>query len=464
MPGLGQGSGFSSVKETRDGNDPTYACESAIRNPQWLISVLLVIGAALVPRAAAQTMYVSEAGSFDANGSAARPFAVVQSAVCAGDSAQIAGGLYREVFEIAEPMTLNATGGMVTIGDLGSQTAELKVICYNTHLFGQTIDGLVNSLQELISLVPVIGPIVYDIINEITETTFLDDLRAGQIASLLVAEDADVIGLQEVWDPVLKNTILNGVQPYDSFYGGNVEYEFLDAGDFGQFPIPYALDSGLLLMTQHPMSGKAQVNYAAETEFMESLATKGFLRATLNKAGFSVGVFVTHTQSGAESDSEVVATRLQQLGQLAAAIQNYRSAHPSHAIIVMGDFNISGEGSEYLGNMAAQMGGGAQVIDTARNLACSPFSPISADEAGACTSCADNWLRQYFYPGGAGNGRLDYILYAPSPDGTVDIVPEVYEIRTYQVPVTLPPPFNYTLDLPMSDHYGLFVTFRLYRQ
>ncbi|HEY3242187.1 MAG TPA: endonuclease/exonuclease/phosphatase family protein [Phycisphaerae bacterium] len=384
---------------------------------------------------------VNTTGYFDPDGSTMRPFSVVEAGLCAvgsGATVSIASGDYHETFASGAPATLTSSGGMVTIGSMGTDTTTLKVVSYNTHLFG-TVTGV-----NLPSPFPDLA---------LESQYFLDGDRAHRIGIRLHIEDADVVGLQEVWDPPLEGIIAMEAAYPSGFYGGGE-----DPYSWNGLPVPFTINSGLFMMSKFPLTNVQQVSYVAESGFVESLASKGYLRATFVKDGFSIGWFDTHTQSGDASDADIFLTRQLQLIQLASAVQIYRINHPSHIVIVNGDFNVVGESSEYTTTMRSQMGGLGHVRDGARNERCSP-------EMTTCTSCLDNELRLYFYPDETTQSRLDYILYAPSLDGTADIVPLTYERRLYRTPPGLPDlSYNGLTTDELSDHYGIFVEFRLIHQ
>ena len=200
--------------------------------------------------------------------------------------------------------------------------------------------------------------------------------------------------------------------------------------------------------------------YSDDSGF-DASSTKGYLQMTITKAGFQVGVFVTHTQSG-EGGSNVSDRRLQ-IAQLSNAIGVYRAFNPSHAILVMGDFNVNGMTADYTGTMSFRLGGTGAVADIARNLAC-------LGDDNHCTSCNDNDLNRYFNDtSGTGGTRLDYIMYGNSADGSVRLVPKFYEVRRPLSPVEISGVGNATQNggfksmtsRTLSDHDALYAEFDL---
>src|SRR5690242_1599278 len=89
--------------------------------------------------AAQAQLYVNKPGSFDPSGLASQPFSSIRGAACiitSGATMAIGPGTYREAVTISEPMTLSATGLPVTIGQMTAQSTSLRIVTYNTHLFG----------------------------------------------------------------------------------------------------------------------------------------------------------------------------------------------------------------------------------------------------------------------------------------------------------------------------------------
>lgn len=139
--------------------------------------------------------------------------------------------------------------------------------------------------------------------------------RFPKIASFLRDSQADVVGLQEVWQGALSLLPLDGLR-----YSGSTG------------------DSGLALYSPHPMRGLAFDAFEAERGF-DRLKSKGVLRATVEFPGAGpVEVFVTHLQAGgSDANARVRAAQIDQLLGLVGA-----TAGPA---VVMGDFNLYEESS-----------------------------------------------------------------------------------------------------------------------
>jgi endonuclease/exonuclease/phosphatase family metal-dependent hydrolase len=369
--------------------------------------------------AAEAQLYVNKPGYFDPSGVPSQPFSTIRGAACAigsGATMAIGPGVYREAVTISEPMTLSATGLPVTIGQMPAQRTSLRIVTYNTHLFGH---------DELPGI-----------------PRWLDSARAPYIGQVINDDGADIVALQEVWDQPFFQTIASMSGYPHGFWAGR-------AGGF-----PRVLGSGLAIYSTQVIQNPVQIDYnESNGASSDALATKGYVQCTIAKDGFSIGFFDTHTQSGNASGD--VSARASQLQQLAVSIQVYRTLHPTHPVIVVGDFNVIGESLEHFTTMRSALGGTAQTKDGLRNL------PCTSDPW--CTSCDTNQLRVYFDPEGD-NTRLDYVLYAGSADGSVEIVPTRYERKEFQIPPGFPALSHDGLTTrDLSDHYGLLMDFELHR-
>jgi hypothetical protein len=379
----------------------------------------LALGAGAATAAGQVTTYLTEFGHFHADGSVAFPHSLLGAAVCSAPPAatiSIGPGLRFDTGVFSNDVTLAPTSSPVVI-------------------FGDAVPTL-----------PAGWPLMPDPVQ------WLDDERAPLIGNALAAEGVDIAGVNEAWDPDLATAIIDHAAFAHGFYANFREAFCLPV--LGCLPPAMCLNSGLLLMSEFPVEGPVQVPYQDEAGLFESIATKSYVRATIHKDGFGVGIFLTHTQAGDTAES--LAARAGQLNQLAAAIQLYRSINPSHAVIAMGDFNVIGGATEYMTTMTSLLGVVTPTRDIAHNLAC-------MGAWLACTSCTSNQFNLFFNPS-ATNKRLDYFLYAHSLDGTVRVVPKDYEIRDYQVPPQFPPlSANGLTTRELSDHYGIYAEFKLVR-
>ncbi len=428
------------------GSKPSLRCSRRC-GPAAVGLTLLVLTATGAP---AQQIHLHPAGSFAPDGSPENPFQLVRAGICKatpGGTLVLHPGDYREVMTVPDPNSINQAGVTLTalpgssavIGNVeGLARTTLKVLTYNTHLFG-----------------PGVAP------------TFDDGRRAeliGEIVAQTFAEEGlDVVGLTEVWDEDLADVIMQrvGSPEASSFYG--------DAIDSGSLE-----NSGLLLLSRHPLTNRRQVFYHDESGFLEPLASKGFLEATMTVTrtdGFTgtLGIFLTHTQADQTHDD--VDTRALQLRQLSLAIGGYQIRNPTHEIIAMGDFNVDGESSEYQDSLRPSLDVRG-LSDAVRHTPC-------FDATAHATYAARNDLVRIF-EGDEPSQRLDYVFY--SSGAAFDFLPRRAAIREY---TTTPPlcrdivaltcaltPLDARVHLDglllhlsddLSDHYGLMVEFDAYR-
>jgi endonuclease/exonuclease/phosphatase family metal-dependent hydrolase len=383
---------------------------------------LTVVG--LLASAAGAQEYVRPSPPvFTPNGDVATPWSTIGLGLWGSVSNErvvLNAGDYFEpgIINPPHPVILESTGGAARIAVNNPQRTTLRVASYNTHLFG---------------LDPIIGL-----------PRWQDQERAPHIGRVANAENADIFLFQEVWDPALYETIRGITLPvYPSgFYGGNREGSSL-------------LNSGLYTVSKHPVFSVWQFYYGEEDGFFEAMASKGYIRTVINKDGFTIAVFNTHTQSGMSEGN--LEARASQLAQLSVDVMGWRIANPSHVVVVAGDFNVVDFMPEYFLTMKTLMGDALGAGDGGANM------PV-VDGPGSCTTCYENDLRQYFDPDNLDNWRLDYMLYAGSLDGSVRVVPKSHVIRKYQIPAgysTICDDGICTRDL--SDHYGVVMDLELQR-
>lgn len=342
--------------------------------------ILLLAAAAVTTAAAHAQVFCRPVPYFNPNGSSVSPYSNVAAAACAtptGSTLTLTGGTYYEQGLFSDPALITAASGPALIGVRGTESTTLRVLSFNTHLFGSF---------------PL--PVWQDQDRAIALGVYLSQQRTAGL---------DLVCLQETWAPARWNDIAL-LSIYPAFIMG----DRVDSGN--------TQNSGLGLLTSAQLVGASQVSYN-DARGNDASASKGYLVSHIVKDGFHIGVFNTHTQSGESSDD--ASTRALQLQQLAAGIAAYRGLFPSHPILIMGDFNVSDVTAEYTINMTNTMGGQAGTAETALNLAC-------LGHGTHCTSCSDNTLQQMF--GNNPSKRIDYILYTGSADGHVTIVPKAYAV------------------------------------
>jgi len=379
------------------------------------IGVFLLIGLSTVCTAA---IHVTKAGWPDPDGSAGKPYHMIEAGIVRAQTAVVNNivvgpGKYYETFTTDIPCTLEALTGTVTIGKMDYlASTTLEIITLNTHLFGDSPGD-----------------------------SWKDKARAYDIAIKLRdmgAKKPDVVGFQEIWDE-------------DLFFGDDgvtlgirlrSEYPYGDHGDIG-WP---GGNSGLALTSLHPIDDFEQRSFGYGTGW-DSWANKGWIQATIKKGGFSIWLFNTHTQAG--EDNSVI--RAAQITELITEIDKCRRNHPDHVVFAFGDFNVYGELGEYWTSLIPMIGIAVGGRDADRN------SPRFIDP---WTYKRSNDLAWHFDKESK-SGRLDYIFYFPSYDGSVEVLPmDVYVL-----------PFRgrwLTEDglttNESSDHYSVHGKFKLIRK
>lgn len=391
-----------------------------------LLAFAMATHAALITSTTAgqDVIYVTKAGSPAPTGEPSAPFQLVEAGIVktlttSATTVQIEAGDYYEMFTTDVPCTLIADGGPVTIGTSDYQAATtLEIITLNTHLFGD-----------------VIGP------------SWMDYERAEDIADFFGDPNPwpDVVGFQEIWDE-------------DLFWGGDGAEGIWPAsayayGEHGDETFGNPVNSGLALMSGSPLNDFGQVEWEEDSGIPEGLSAKGWIQATIEKDGFSIGVFTLHTNAG--FCIACILAREDQLGQLRDGINAYRAAHPDHAVFAFGDYNVYGdESAEYWGTLIERIGNQAGGRDADRNAP--GFVSGSFD---TWTLCDCNPLAMYFDDETV-SGRLDYIFYFPSLDGTVEVVP--FSADVIQFTGRMLSDDGLTTD-QSSDHWSLHGRFRLIR-
>jgi hypothetical protein len=211
------------------------------------------------------------------------------------------------------------------------------------------------------------------------------------------------------------------------------------------------MTSGLALMSPHTLLDPVQQIYGS-CALIDCFATKAWVAATIQKDGFTVRVFNTHLQAFDSEDE--IAARENQILSLRAAVDQYRSSFRTHAVFVIGDFNVLAERpSQYYFLRDVLGAGGGR--DAAPNHPC-----VFVPGEDFWTVSDQNELAVYF-DDETFNARLDYIFYFPSYDGTVDVLPE------YVAPVDLRGRTRTSDGLTtdrLSDHYAVVGDFTLVRK
>jgi endonuclease/exonuclease/phosphatase family metal-dependent hydrolase len=269
-------------------------------------------------------IWVTKSGSPAPTGTQSAPYQMVEAGIARakhlpGSNIIIGPGKYYETFTVNTPVTLKASGGVVTIGKLDYQTSTtMDIITLNTHLGG----------------------------DETFMCNWADCLRAGDIGKFIKAlfPKPDVVAFQEIWDE-------------DFFKGGDCDEDIeilrdskYKYGEHGEKEKP-VLNSGLALMSKDSLRDFVQVQWNEEGG--EWPTAKGYVHATIIKDKFAIGLFNLHAKAGDDLEDRII--RREQLQQLIDTVTRYRRKYPDRVVFVMGDFNIKGERSEYYNTLIERM-------------------------------------------------------------------------------------------------------------
>ncbi len=139
----------------------------------------------------------------------------------------------------------------------------------------------------------------------------------------LTVKNADVVVMQELFDPGLRETMLE-------IMSREYPYNTLVVGDDSS----KMLTGGVMIFSRWPIEVEDQIVFKAGSG-MDDLAAKGVSYARINKNGFVFHVFGTHLQSG----SDDAKTREQQLVEMRNFMlaKNIPTTQP---VFLAGDFNI----------------------------------------------------------------------------------------------------------------------------
>ncbi len=236
-------------------------CHKRLRFLRELIFIiplfLVTVGTTVAPTIDARTIFVDAQGSPKPDGSSKNPFQLLETGICAAernDIVQVKAGNYLEAFIIDKPITITSYDGSAVIGKLKSHSSTtLRVLTYNTHLFGK----------------------------EAFAPEYKDKERAYLIAGEIQREDVDVIALQEVWDEEIAEEIFD-VSSW-RWGNGNRYYKYYSK-DQETFD---TVNSGLMLISKYEITNPSITFYDAEVGFAESFASKGFISANIHKDGFN---------------------------------------------------------------------------------------------------------------------------------------------------------------------------------
>ena len=157
---------------------------------------------------------------------------------------------------------------------------HLKVLTYNTHLFGGSNIEIVRPFHK--------DPLIFE-----------DDLRAEEIAARVAALGADIVALQEVWAYKRQHWFadrLSSVYPFSYFPQSALE------------PVDPRLTCGLVLLSKWPLADQGFLMFS-DLHGEDAMAKKGVVSATVlfdgrppstSLTNFRVGTAHAGTDMGGE--------------------------------------------------------------------------------------------------------------------------------------------------------------------
>jgi endonuclease/exonuclease/phosphatase family metal-dependent hydrolase len=368
------------------------------------------------------TIFITKSGCPNPDGSSERPYHVIQSAISKAQSSNaeliiIGPGKYYENIEVSTPCVLTTSGSSAVIGEIGYQSiTNLDVLTFNTHLAGDVV----------------------------AFPKWQDYKRADDIADYVkgMTPNPFCVGFQEIWDE-------------DLFYGGYGANGILPRtgsyyGKHGDNSGNLSINSGLAIMSKVELHGFKQGTFD-DYDGVDRFAAKGWIRTTIIKDGFSIGIFNTHLQSG----EGYWWVRIRQLAQLYNDIKEYRASNPNNLVFIMGDFNCWGETYEYrdlLYYLVSDLNGKDADYNS------QGYVPNTFE---TFTTSKSNDLNKYFNGDDAKNGRLDYIIYLLDLNGSCEVIPKTTDIVNFRGRKLSEDGLTTN---EKSDHWAVYSKFKLIRK
>ncbi|CAC9640490.1 sphingomyelin phosphodiesterase [bacterium endosymbiont of Bathymodiolus sp. 5 South] len=155
--------------------------------------------------------------------------------------------------------------------------------------------------------------------------------RLDYLASQKNFRNADVIVFEEAWDRDLR---------------GELKANFFKTYPYSIDPVPQnthdkPLNSGLLVLSKHPVTKQHFLNYQDHQSLVDAdaLSNKGALYFKINKEGFYYNFIATHTQ--AQDDAQAIAIRRQEFDLIGKLIVNSHQLNipRNEPLMLIGDLN-----------------------------------------------------------------------------------------------------------------------------
>src|SRR5262245_61997865 len=234
---------------------------------------------------------------------------------------------------------------------------QVTIMSYNVHLFGDLNNDLVKKIA-----------------NFKQKVSYQDKLRTDELIKRLMASDADVVVLQELWDQSLARRIKEGVKtkyPNGWRPGNDPSFDLWEAmteGDASK--ISKVLGSGLMILAKgnYRIYDKDFDEYD-DLKDEDQYARKGYsnLLCSTNVGGKRVGFarIVTRRQTGVNQNYDTVRKGVI---KLRTKVFNVRKNNPGFPVIVARDFNIKDKESN------------PQKIDAYKSLLAPEFGQVQLED------------------------------------------------------------------------------------
>lgn len=288
---------------------------------------------------------------------------------------------------------------------------EIKIMSYNTHLFGNTAPGF-------------FGQEYYD---EQRKDAICNFLKSSEYANL------DVVCLCEVWDDLLKTDIIHQLQetfPY-SFYNDS---SIMSTGN------------GLLILSKLSLFNQSYIVFDDLTGW-DALSQKGVDEVCVFVAPFTTfRILLSHTQAGDDHSTErysnltEISNEAKEYSQVGTRIENetYIPVEFTPAVI-LGDLNVEGDSDEY--NSMMSLFAPLTFVDS--------YKQSNPSDDGYTDDPETNSTANHFNNGGSPK-RLDYIMLTENDW----LINSVQVITDWKVTVD-------ESQIDCSDHYPLMASVSL---
>lgn len=324
---------------------------------------------------------------------------------------------------------------------------QVTIMSYNVHLFGDLNNDLVKKIA-----------------NFKEKVSYQDKLRTNELINRLMASDADIVVLQEMWDQSLARRIKEAVKtkyPNGWRPGKDPSFDLWEAmTERDASKISKALGSGLMILAKgnYRIYDKDFDEYDDLRE-VDMHARKGYSKVlcSTNVGGKTVGfaLIVTHAQTGVNQNFGTVRKGVI---KLRTKVFNVRKNNPGFPVFVAGDFNIKDiepnpEKIDAYKSLLAPEFGQVQLVDTWRVL-----YPSVSQYPGYTVESTNVFARNMLVKLEEDNKRIDYIFFNRSSlNGTTTVVPRSMTIiKDYKYPDPDKKNIN-----DLSDHYPVKATFAI---